>query len=391
MALRGIPIKHVSLIFLVLQNSALALTMRYSRVTPGPPYLTSTAVILSETLKCIVSVCVHICHQRQLFPRSISLPLTSRDHYSFWSATRIWTSERCREIFGPGTGFTKLLVPALLYAAQNNLQFVAASNLDAATFQVTYQCKLLTTALFAVFLLRQRLSIKKWSSLLILTIGIACVQLPSSRPSAAKRADHYVTGLIAVAISCICSGFAGVYFEKILKGHSTTIWVRNIQLSTGCLGAAVVGAYMWDGDAIRRHGFFQGYNVVVIATIVIQAAGGLIVAMVIKHADNILKGFATSLSIILSTVVSVYMFDFVITPFFLIGCALAVCATFLYSGPDREKFHVSDHEKAQVIIVNGYQQDAGANNPDKNYHARDSQPYKIRRKRSMNTVDQSIK
>ena len=39
----------------------------------------------------------------------------------------------------------------------------------------------------------------------------------------------------------------------------------------------------------------------------IKALGGLVIAAVIKYADNILKGFATSLSIILSSVCSYFL------------------------------------------------------------------------------------
>lgn len=46
----------------------------------------------------------------------------------------------------------------------------------------------------------------------------------------------------------------------------------------------------------------------------LQALGGLVIAAVIKYADNILKGFATSLSIILSTLISyLWLQDFVPT------------------------------------------------------------------------------
>lgn len=37
-------------------------------------------------------------------------------------------------------------------------------------------------------------------------------------------------GLMAVLIACFSSGFAGVYFEKILKETKQSVWIRNIQL-----------------------------------------------------------------------------------------------------------------------------------------------------------------
>lgn len=37
-------------------------------------------------------------------------------------------------------------------------------------------------------------------------------------------------GVMAVLMACISSGFAGVYFEKILKETKQSVWVRNIQL-----------------------------------------------------------------------------------------------------------------------------------------------------------------
>ena len=55
-------------------------------------------------------------------------------------------------------------------------------------------------------------------------------------PSESKPADKDVSmsseliGLGAVLAACFSSGFAGVYFEKILKGTKQSLWLRNIQL-----------------------------------------------------------------------------------------------------------------------------------------------------------------
>lgn len=158
-------------------------------------------------------------------------------------------------------------------------------------------------------------------------------------------------GLISVLAACVLSGIAGVYFEKIVKANNkdsekekagpllhnseqaikTQLWIRNIQLSLfsvvlGCV--FVIG--LQDGPAILQDGFFQNYSYMTWIVIFIQAGGGLIVGLVVRYADNILKGFATSISIILSSMISVWLFNFEVTMTFSIGALLVVYATYLY-------------------------------------------------------------
>ncbi|XP_067382796.1 UDP-galactose translocator isoform X5 [Channa argus] len=231
----------------------------------------------------------------------------------------------------------KLAVPSLIYTLQNNLQYIAISNLPAATFQVTYQLKILTTALFSVLMLRKSLSRVQWVSLLLLFAGVAIVQVQQEGNKEASVSDsstqNYMVGLVAVVISCLSSGFAGVYFEKILKGSSASVWVRNVQL--GIFGTALGLLGMWwnDGAAIAERGFLFGYTDMVWCVIFNQAFGGLLVAVVVKYADNILKGFATSFSIIVSTVTSIYLFGFHVDLLFTAGAGLVIGAVYMYSLP----------------------------------------------------------
>ncbi|KAJ9660797.1 UDP-galactose transporter Gms1 [Neophaeococcomyces mojaviensis] len=152
-----------------------------------------------------------------------------------------------------------------------------------------------------------------------------------------------MVGLLAVAIGCLLSGLAAIIFEFILKRYSgnknasgsfTSMWLRNGQLSIGGSALALCVALVWNGAEIRENGFFYGYTPIVWAVVLLQAWIGIVVALVIAFADNILKGFATSLSVLLSTIVSVFLFDFVVTRNFIYGTILVLISTHMYGLPD---------------------------------------------------------
>jgi len=63
----------------------------------------------------------------------------------------------------------------------------------------------------------------------------------------------------------------------------------------------------------------------------LQAFSGLLVAVVVKYTDNILKGFATSAAIVISCIASMYFFDFQLSLQFVIGSSLVIVATYMYA------------------------------------------------------------
>ncbi|KAH9981392.1 nucleotide-sugar transporter-domain-containing protein [Lactifluus volemus] len=331
----GLPLKYVSLVTLAVQNAALSIVMHYSRVStpPSQSYSPASAVLLNELLKGSISF-------------GIALWRLSK------SEAQNPFRQLLRETLSPDCW--KLSIPALLYVVQNSLQFVAISNLPVATFQVTYQMKILTTAAFSVMLLRRRLTSTKWVSLFFLAIGVAIVQIQTSTGALAPRKPNMpvgsahesaplythimspLKGFGAVTAACFTSGLAGVYFEMVLKNSKADLWVRNVQLSLFSLLPALVPV-LWNPPLYNSRGFFtnllQNFGGWAWATVLIQVFGGLITAVVIKYSDNILKGFATSLSIILSFLASVILFNFSITPSFLIGSSTVLIATWLYNQP----------------------------------------------------------
>merc|ERR1711865_667071 len=96
-----------------------------------------------------------------------------------WSPSQLFTALNLEVVKKP-MEVVKLSVPSLLYIVQNNLLYYALSNLDATPYQVCYQLKILTSAVFSVLLLGKRMSGLKWLALLILTAGVAIVKVSQS-------------------------------------------------------------------------------------------------------------------------------------------------------------------------------------------------------------------
>mmetsp|Transcript_21267 Transcript_21267/g.31488 ORF Transcript_21267/g.31488 Transcript_21267/m.31488 type:complete len:392 (-) Transcript_21267:148-1323(-) len=313
-------VKYGSLCLLVAQLVGLVMLMRYSRThSTGDLYLSTTAVFCMEVMKFMA------CNGVVFFQQNASLSAYTTEIYdNTWMAPY--------EIL-------KVSVPSFLYVVQNNLLYLALSNLDAATYQVCYQLKILTTALFSATMLQRKFSKSKWLALVILTVGVAIVQTSgnSADKVEADTDQNRTLGLCAILFAACTSGFSGVYFEKILKGSSTSLWVRNIQMGIPSMVISLLTVYIQDGRIVAEKGFFVGYSPLVWTVVVIQAVGGLIVAVVVKYADNVLKTFASSFGIVISCIVSAIFFDFHPNFGFLCGSSLVVLSTVLYSKPEKRQ------------------------------------------------------
>lgn len=323
--------------------------LHYSRTMPpagGKRYLPSTAVFLTEVLKLAVSLTMALYEVSKTAPPS--MPATSL----FFSLTSAVFS---------GDSW-KLAIPAGLYTLANSLQYVGLSNLPAASFQVTYQLKLVLSAVFGLLLLRKTTPARNWGFLLLLVLGIGLLQMPDGSAKDAttaleeetahiafprsleewraakaggniyKRSATYegieedlltafprmngALGLLAAVGACAASALAGVYFEKVLKdsAKATSPWVRNVQLAVYSLFPALfIGVIFVDGEKVSAGGFFQGYNWAVWLTILMQALGGIMASFFIFYATTATKCLAATASILLSTVGSIWLFQFEIT------------------------------------------------------------------------------
>ncbi len=111
----GSSMKYMSLSVLTVQNAVLILSMRYSRVLTGAMYFSTTAVVISEAMKMVICLLI------------IFLQIRSFSKFA---------SHLYEALIVNWQDTLKMSVPAIVYMLQNNLQYVAVSNLEVAVFLV---------------------------------------------------------------------------------------------------------------------------------------------------------------------------------------------------------------------------------------------------------------
>jgi len=312
----------------VAQNSSVVLIGRYSRssVPKEDLYIVNHFLLVTEFTKLILSCLLEFNATHGHLLRSFQ-----------------------ENIISNPTDSLKIAVPALLYLVQNSLLYIALSNLSAPLFQVTYQSKLLTTAAVSVVILQRRYSFKQWICLACLGLGVAIVVLGAKSDDSNEDSSveqSLFVGLISVSISCLCSALAGVYFELVIKKQTldkngnvkppVSVWMRNMQLAFfSVLIALLQGIFSPKDEELQVTeggvSYLHGFTIWVWILVALQAGGGLLVAAVIKYADNVLKGMATGVSVVTSTALSMVFFHTPLTPQFAVGALTILASVYIFS------------------------------------------------------------
>eukprot|EP00307_Rebecca_sp_RCC1486_P009457 CAMPEP_0119425508 /NCGR_PEP_ID=MMETSP1335-20130426/34589_1 /TAXON_ID=259385 /ORGANISM="Chrysoculter rhomboideus, Strain RCC1486" /LENGTH=386 /DNA_ID=CAMNT_0007451077 /DNA_START=42 /DNA_END=1202 /DNA_ORIENTATION=- len=322
--------QFVMLALVCVQNAAFSLLRRYVTAVVKDEASTSSMLALQELLKLV-----------------FSLGMMARD-----DRTWIGASERHSLAAFIAGHSDKMLVPASIFLCMNILGFISLAHIPAGLFAVLQQCKLLTTAVLSRVLLSRQLSYAKWRALLLLLAGVVLITYEGNRlameaagaspggahgdgaheharfladavgaPLQVSGADESVTpgstlaavpvreeetqqervwasmlvGVSAVLLEALLSGFATVYFEKVVKSTPLTIWHRNVQLAAWSLCIFVPMSIM-DSPSNPLH----GWGLLQLANGVVGAAGGLLVALAIVNFDSVIKSVAVAASIVLT-------------------------------------------------------------------------------------------
>ncbi|KAL0739468.1 hypothetical protein Bca4012_015678 [Brassica carinata] len=249
---------------LTILTSSQAILIVWSKRAGKYEYSVTTANFLVETLKCALSLL---------------------------ALTRIWKNEGVTDDNRLSTTYDEVKVfpiPAALYLFKNLLQYYIFAYVDAPGYQILKNLNIISTGVLYRIILKKKLSEIQWAGFILLCCGCTTAQLNSNSDRVLQTS---LPGWIMAIIMALLSGFAGVYTEAIIKKRpSRNINVQNFWLYVFGMAFNAVAIVIQDFDAVANKGFFHGYSFITVLMILNHALSGIAVSMVMKYADNIVKG-----------------------------------------------------------------------------------------------------
>ncbi|XP_017235136.1 CMP-sialic acid transporter 2 isoform X2 [Daucus carota subsp. sativus] len=328
-------LKTVVTLALTFLTSSQAILIVWSKRAGKYDYSVTTANFLVEALKCALSLA---------------------------ALTRLWRTDGVTEDNRLSTTFDEVSVypiPAALYLVKNLLQYYIFAYVDAPGYQILKNLNIISTGVLYRIILKRKLSEIQWAAFILLCAGCTTAQL---NPSSDHVLQTPFQGWIMAIVMALLSGFAGVYTEAIIKKRpSRNINVQNFWLYVFGMAFNAVAILVQDFDAVMNKGFFHGYSLITVLMIVNHAlrchsirsfrhrfssgcqinrefylsvwwqSSGIAVSMVMKYADNIVKVYSTSVAMLLTAVVSVFLFNFHLSLAFFLGSTVVSVSVYMHS------------------------------------------------------------
>ncbi|KAG9490931.1 probable UDP-sugar transporter protein SLC35A4 [Eleutherodactylus coqui] len=273
------------------------------RVGGQIPFSSSSVVLLIEVSKLMISAVMLLMWDRKSMPFQVSWRLA-----------------------------IPYALPAILYGANNNLVVHMQHFMDPSSFQVLSNLKIVSTALMYSIFLGQKLFLRKWLALSLLTAAGVVYSYGGIQDLEEQSSDAHLyislQGLLLMVIYCLISGLSAVYTEVTLKTQRISLNLQNIFLYS--FGILVNVLIHFTGS--HNSGFLDGFSFWVLVIIISQALNGLIMSAVMKHSSNLTRLFIISFSMLVNGLLSYLLFQLRLTLLFFLAVLLIGLAVYLFYG-----------------------------------------------------------
>lgn len=315
-------------VLLTLTTSSQGLLTTASKTKGGYDYNFATVPFLAEVVKLCISSYL-LSKQKQQQPEAAR-------------TTRQWKTALL------------FLVPSIIYWIHNNVQFLTLRLVDPATYQILGNLKIVTTGILFWVILRRKLTLLQWQALVLLTIGAMISQLQSHGKTNSTFTAPTL-GYLLAGLSALLSALAAVYTEWAMKLNNDSLYWQNMQLYSFGVAFNALGLTINDvrqgGTGLWMLHLFQGYSLVTCMVVLNLAVSGLLVSWIMKFADSIMKVYATSMSMLVTTVASVALFGLSPSLQLYLGILTASISLSLYYMPPSMLFATEASTKAKGSLL----------------------------------------
>lgn len=298
---------------------AQGILIKYSQNDAGGyDYDKNTSVLLSELFKVVLSGAL-LFREFQINPEPASPligPLEARSILAY-------------------------AVPAVLYVVHNNIIFIALELIGPTTYQLFNNLKIVTTGFVFRIFLRRKLRVHQWMAIVLLLLGMCVTQMNPAKPAVSLvRTEQPFLGFLWMVALSLCSAFAGVYNEYLIKKDEQSVYWKNIQLYTfGTLACGLSTLFSFlssgsnselDANAEPNRSLFHGFGLCAWLVVFLNGVLGQIISLIFKYADNLVKVYAASGAILATSFLSHYLFGTPLTIELCIGIMVALLSMFFY-------------------------------------------------------------
>ncbi|KAG5509114.1 hypothetical protein JKF63_06123 [Porcisia hertigi] len=307
----------------VLSSMLFFLTIRYTK-KKRLHYNDTLVVFGIELTKLIVSVALKYFEDGEFLPATV---LLSRERWAIWR------------------GGLSYAVPSLLYVVYNNLTFLNLSLVHVNTYQVFMQTRILITAFFSTLVLKQVLTVRKWSALVLLMIGLASKYYSPNT----LQVNKYV---LSILLQALLSSVAGVYNEYVLKKelllsiHQQNFFmylysilfnavfglIGNSVIVTNLLGTKTLVSYATAHpmETDTSVSVYQTGTPLVMLLIFFGAVTGLSAAFILKFINVIVKALASAVEVVLAAICAALLLGEALTAHDIIAACIVMISVYMY-------------------------------------------------------------
>jgi len=234
--------------------------------------------------------------------------------------------------FGHSAAFA---VPAVLYLVMNVLKVLAARALAPPLFQLLASTKIIATAVTSWTVLGKSLTPLQWAAMVLLTAGVALGQHRDDggvgRGSGGPTAELPLLSVAIMLLNSCLSAFAAVYTERVLKARqsaSLSIFAANLHMASHTLLASLAKACVSEAP-VFPHPRELGWRTW--AALGNEAANGILVSTLMRHADSNAKNYAFGTSIFTTALIAAPVLDYWPQRPFFLGSLLVLCSMAMYT------------------------------------------------------------